>query len=124
VIFVAEFVPCRRNNGGLRAFPDTCWVFGQDDSEPLTEVPVDMAVEDPRARVIGTEAESYVPRVHSDDIAARGIDVVRNGLPSGFDDIKGMAMQVEWMSPSDGTRIRNRDLDDLVRREWIDVARR
>ena len=74
-------------------------VFGHDHGEPCSEVEVDMTVENPRARVVGREAEGNIVATRSDAnyITARWVDVVVCSAARGTNNIENVAVQVERM---------------------------
>ena len=67
-------------------------VFGHNDGEAAVEVEVDVAVEEPRAGVVGAEADrDVVPRrAGRDDIALRGVDVVVLGAAGRANNVEGV----------------------------------
>jgi len=55
---------------------------------------VDVAVEEPRARVVSLEADADFRTPNTDDVAARGIDKV-GGPGHTLDDVECMAMEMD-----------------------------
>ena len=69
-------------------------VLGQDDGEAGLEVEVDVAVEEPRARVVRLEADRHVVarrgRAGRDDVSPDGVVVVVDGRAGAADDGEGV----------------------------------
>ncbi len=62
-------------------------------------MPIDVAVEEPRAGVISHESDrdiiARVPVAH--DIANHGIVIVISRVPGAADDVEGVSVQVNWV---------------------------
>ena len=88
-------------------------------------MPVDVAMEEPWARVIRSEAECDIitTTTNAEDITARGVHVVVVGAAGGADDVEGVAVEVEGVRLA--RRVRGHwegDLDRRVGREGVDAA--
>ena len=86
---------------------------------------VEVAVEEPRARVVGREPDRDViaRRAGANNIALRGVDVVVVGGAGGADDMEDVAVEVEGVRLAGGARgHREGDLDGRVVRESVDGA--
>ena len=62
-------------------------------------MPVDVTMHDPRASVVGAEADSDVVSscTNADDIALDGVDEVIAAATSATDDTKRVTVQVDWV---------------------------
>jgi len=62
-------------------------------------MPIDVAVEEPRARIISKESDrdiiARVPNAH--DIAKNGIVIVISLVAGAADDVEGVSVQVNWV---------------------------
>lgn len=79
-------------------------------------MPVDMAVEEPRTRIVRREANrDVVPRpAHANHVALRWVREVVTLLTGGAHDGEDVAVQVDWVRSSNGPG-REGELDDFVR---------
>ncbi len=63
------------------------------------QMPIDVAVEEPRARIISKESDrdiiARVPVAH--DIANHGIVIVISRVAGAADDVEGVSVQVNWV---------------------------
>ena len=91
VIDGAELLPRRRDRVRDRGATDG---LSEDDGEASLEVEVDVAVEEPRSRVVGGEADRDVVivrgRARRDDVAPDRVVVVVRRRASGADDREGV----------------------------------
>lgn len=81
-------IPSRRDDSRFRSSLDTRRIFSEDDSETLTEMPVDVTVKNPWTRVVSFESESYVAGVDGYYVSAGWVYVVWSSLTCGFDDVE------------------------------------
>lgn len=115
----AKLIPSSRRIGSS----DGRDVLGEDDREAHDQMPVNVAMHDPRARVVGGEANGDVVAGASqaDDVALDGVDKVRSGLASCADNAEDVAMQMHGVGAS-RCATRHADLNDLVARKDIDAS--
>ena len=62
-------------------------------------MPIDVAVEEPRARVVRVESERHIVACLSnvDNITSHWVGVVVSRAACDTDDVKGVTMEMEWM---------------------------
>lgn len=92
-------------------------------------MPVDVAVEEPRAGVVGREADGDVVGdavggivAEGHDVApGRGVPVVR-GLARAADDVEGVAVQVEGVRVAGERAAGHGELDGAVGRKGVQAA--
>jgi len=72
------------------ALPLTRRIFGEDHCHSLSEMEIDMAMEDPWARIICLKSEGHVPPVSPYNIAARRVDIVWRDLVRGLNNVEVM----------------------------------
>jgi len=121
---LANLVEGGRDDDRPVALPLTGRIFGEDHCHSLSEMPVNMAMKDPRARIICLKSEGHVPPINPYDVAARRVDIVWNDLVRGLDNVEVMPVKMERMGTRKVTTARDGNLDNLIRRKSVDVAGR
>jgi hypothetical protein len=78
-------------------------VFSEHDRQTKDEMPINMAMHDPRASIIGTEPDGDVVACTSeaDNIALNGVGEVVGAAAGTPDDAEGMAVQVNGVLRGD-----------------------
>ncbi len=77
-----------------------CGAMTRRESSPF-KMPINVAVEEPRARIISKESDRdiitriRVPVAH--DIANHGIVIVISRVAGAADDVEGVSVQVNWV---------------------------
>jgi len=121
---------------GAELVPSTGWVcqlrnsrnvFGHDDSETKLKMPVDMAMQEPRSRIIGFESNSNVVigTTGAHNIALDGVVEVVISHSSASHDAESMAMEMERMRASDACDVAGKEcyFDNFVPCERDNAAR-
>jgi len=101
------------DNLGIRARDVVLGSFTHDDGETRFQMPIDVAMENPWARVVGEEADGNVPTIDSNDVTLDRINKVSRVAIRGLDDVECVSVKMEWMSASS----RDVNFNCLVARE-------
>jgi len=97
-----------------------------DNSETLFQVPVNMAVDEPWARIVRHEPDREVIRragAHARNVADDGVIIVVSRGSSAADHMEVVSVQVDGVRPTLSTT-RDRNFDALVGIERVDASRR
>jgi len=122
IVCRTEVLPCTIGNVLARYVRN---ILSENDSETQIQVPVDMTVEEPWARVIGEEPNRYDIRMASasaHDIANDRVVKVVGRIPSATDHVERVPVQVNRVRSTD-SQGRDGKLHTLVRLEAINTAR-
>jgi len=113
VVVGAEFPPLFGDDLRLITSDVILGGFTHDDRETDFQMPVNVAMEDPWAWVVGEEADGSVATVDSHNITLDGILEVPGGTVGRLDDIERVTVKMERVSASTG----DVNFDGLVARE-------
>jgi hypothetical protein len=122
VVFLAQLVPLL---GHWVLSLGVSWVLSKHNTHTHIQMPIEMAVKEPGARVVGTESNDsfIVLQAGGDGVPLHGVVEVILGGTGSFDDIEVVAVKMERMrSTALSASTFDTDLDHLVARESVDRA--